>query len=83
MAASGDHTADTAATSFPASTLSAADSLLTGVDVVTSPAASETYNATVGAGEPTVVVAGDNVTDNGGGNVTVAADKRAKRPHRG
>lgn len=83
--ASGDHTADTAATSF--SSPSAQDSLLTGVDVITTKAAGASYEASdiagdsgstyagYAPGEPTVVVAGNNVTDNGLSGVTVAPDE--------
>ncbi len=76
-AGTDDQTGATSNADFPASALSDADSLLSGVDVTTSPDSAVTYQSTVGAGEPTVVVAGDNVTDNGGASVTVATDNAA------
>jgi len=74
----GDQTLDTSASSF--SSPSAEDSLLTGVDVVTSPATADAstdapYYFLTPSGEPTVVVAGDNVIDNGGSNAEVAPDQ--------
>lgn len=57
---SGDQTSDTSGTPFPSSSWAVATDLLSGVDVTTS---SATVNGVASPGAPTVVVAGNNVTD--------------------
>jgi hypothetical protein len=71
-AGTGDHTGDQLATAFLSS--SAFDSLLTAVDVTTS---SETEQSISAPGEPTVVIAGNNVIDQGGANTVVTPDASA------
>jgi hypothetical protein len=70
-AGTGDHTGDTMQGDFPSSSWKMQDSLLTGVDVTT---LAETEQGVPVPGEPTVVVAGDNVIDLWGTDMVVASD---------
>jgi hypothetical protein len=67
---SGDNTADTTGTPFPGSSWTVSTSLLTDVDVTTPVSA---IGGVTSPGAPTVVVAGNNVTD-AFGATTVAGD---------
>jgi hypothetical protein len=69
--ASGDHATDGGGSAFPGSSWTWSASLLTSVDVTT-PAA--TIQGVAAPGAPTVVVAGNNVTDALGSSTTLAGD---------
>jgi hypothetical protein len=69
--ASGDHAGDTVGTAYPNSSWTWSASFLTSVDVTTS---ATTIQGLPSPGAPTVVVAGNNVTDVFGSNTKLAGD---------
>jgi hypothetical protein len=71
----GNHASDTDGTAF--TTSSPMDSLLTGVDITTVPPAGGTLQGVPVQSQPTVVVAGNNVIDQGGSNAFVVPDNGA------
>jgi hypothetical protein len=71
FSASGDHAGDMSGSAFPGSSWTWATAVLTSVDVTT---AAATLQGVASPGAPTVVVAGNNLTDSFGSNSKIAAD---------